>query len=317
MPAVISVEATNLLTVSDGEWITMCPLCEAKVADMHSHISQHILRALSNTPESVALKELVCFFFYNYCTLILSHVLEVGNVLPCGFCGCSGLPECSVTIKVPASSPPVWETKCIFQHAFKYGFADTGSKNKPCRNVPLKCVLCHPALPPEPGKSIRRMPVIFIDAVWRYNMITHILNEHEEYSVPGHRVSGVALPAVAWMSAKLTELEQSASHIAKEHWQVGKADDKENMPASGSHARKCPTLKSTGSLLIFNIVIEHSIVIAHTFVIVYFHSRTLYVSLISLSLRIANTSAVLFTTLRYVFSFLHAVSVSSHNVSRT
>jgi hypothetical protein len=40
-----------------------------KVPDMRSHVGQHILRALSNTPENVGLKELVCFFFYDYCTL--------------------------------------------------------------------------------------------------------------------------------------------------------------------------------------------------------------------------------------------------------
>ncbi|KAG1841139.1 hypothetical protein DFJ58DRAFT_732592 [Suillus subalutaceus] len=229
-PAVVSVEACNLLTASEGKRITMCPLCEAKVADMRSHIGQHILHALSNTPENVSLKE------------------PVGNVLPCGFCGRSGLPGCSITIKVPASGPPVWETKCIYQHTFKYGFAETGSKNKPCRNVPLKCALCYPTLPPEPGKSMRRTPVVSVDAVWRYNMVNHILNEHEEYSVPGHRVLGVALPAVVWMDVKLTELEQSASRIAKERWQVGQESDKENIPASGSRTRKRPALESAASL---------------------------------------------------------------------
>ncbi|KAG1866670.1 hypothetical protein F4604DRAFT_2023153 [Suillus subluteus] len=207
-PAVVSIEASNLLTASKGEWITVCPLCEAKVANMRSHIGQHILRALSNTPENVSLKE------------------PVGNVLPCGFCGRSGLLGCSITIKVPASGPPVWETKCIYQHTFKYGFAETGSKNKPCWNVPLKCALCYPTLPPEPGKSMRRTPVVSIDAVWRYNMVDHILNEHKEYSVPGRRVSGVALLAVVWMDVKLTELEQSASRIVKERWQVGQEGDK-------------------------------------------------------------------------------------------
>ncbi|KAG1737005.1 hypothetical protein EDB19DRAFT_1637371 [Suillus lakei] len=202
---------------------------------MCSHIGQHILHALSNTPENVSLKEPVCFFFYDYCTLILIHLLKVGNVLPCGFCGRSRLPECSITIKVPASSAPVWETKCIYKHTFKYGFAETGSKNKPCRNVPLKCALCHPALPPEPGKSTRRTPVVSVNAVWRYNMVDHILNEHKEYSVPGHRLPGVALPVVVWMGVKLTDLEQTAAQIPKEHWQVGREGDKENVPASASH----------------------------------------------------------------------------------
>ncbi|KAG1784492.1 uncharacterized protein HD556DRAFT_1451725 [Suillus plorans] len=228
--AVISVKASNLLAASEGKRITICPLCEAKVPNMRSHIGQHILCALSNTPENVSLKE------------------PVGSVLPCGFCGRSGLPECSITIKVPANGPPVWETKCIYQHTFKYGFAETGSKNKPCRNVPLKCALCHPTLPPEPGKSTCRTPVVSVDAVWRYNMVDHILNGHEEYSVPGHRVSGVALLAVVWENIRLTDLEQTAARIQKEHWQVGQEGDKENVPSSGSRTRKRPGLESAASL---------------------------------------------------------------------
>ncbi|KAG2120169.1 hypothetical protein BD769DRAFT_1671813 [Suillus cothurnatus] len=178
--AVVSVEKSNLLAASEGEQITIRPLCEMKVPDMCSHVGQHILCALSNTPENVSLKE------------------PVSSVLPCGFCGCSGLPECSITIKVPANSPPVWETKCIYQHTFKYAFVETGSKNKPCWNIPLKCALCHSTLPPEPGKSTCRTPVISVDAVWRYNMVDHILNGHVEYSMPGHRASGITLPAVVW-----------------------------------------------------------------------------------------------------------------------
>ncbi|KAG2353071.1 hypothetical protein BDR07DRAFT_1289653, partial [Suillus spraguei] len=42
----------------------------------------------------------------------------------------------------PSQSPCQWPSKCIYQHTFKYGFVETDSKNKPCRNVPLKCVLC-------------------------------------------------------------------------------------------------------------------------------------------------------------------------------
>ncbi|KAG1854576.1 hypothetical protein F4604DRAFT_1932636 [Suillus subluteus] len=91
-------------------------------------------------------------------------------------------------------------------------------------------------------------PVISIDAVWRYNMVDHILNEHEEYSVPRRRVSGVALPAVVLMDVKLTELEQSASRIAKERWQVGQEGDKENVPASSSRTQKHPALESAMSL---------------------------------------------------------------------
>ncbi|KAG1727212.1 hypothetical protein EDB19DRAFT_1914298 [Suillus lakei] len=79
-------------------------------------------------------------------------------------------------------------------------------------------------------------------------MVDHILNEHEEYSVPGHRLPGVALPVVVWMGVKLTDLEQTAARIPKERWQVGREGDKENVPASASHTRKRPTLESAASL---------------------------------------------------------------------
>ncbi|KAG1789917.1 hypothetical protein EV424DRAFT_1306541, partial [Suillus variegatus] len=162
-----------------------------------NHIGQHILRALSNTPEEVALKE------------------PVGNTLPCGFCGRSGRPECAITITVPAKAATTWDTKCVYQHQFRYTSADVGSKNQPCRNLPLKCELCHPVLPPAPGKTTRKTPIVPVSAVWRYNMHEHILQEHEEYVVPGQRDAGLALPANVWKEMRLTDLEQTASHIPK------------------------------------------------------------------------------------------------------
>jgi hypothetical protein len=60
-PAVVSLEACNLLAASDGDRVSICPLCESRVANMRNHIGQHILHALSSTPEEVALKEPVSF----------------------------------------------------------------------------------------------------------------------------------------------------------------------------------------------------------------------------------------------------------------
>ncbi|KAG1799739.1 uncharacterized protein HD556DRAFT_1215679, partial [Suillus plorans] len=137
----------------------------------------------------------------------------VGLTSPCGFCGCSGVPECTIRITVPSTGAPTWETRRIYQHAFRYGSIDSGSKNKPCRNLPLKCVLCHPVLPPQPGKTTRKVPVLPVEAIWRYNMTAHILDQHEEYAVPGHREAGVPLPVSMWKTMKLTDLEQGTSHI--------------------------------------------------------------------------------------------------------
>ncbi|KAG1796094.1 hypothetical protein EV424DRAFT_1547282 [Suillus variegatus] len=56
-PAVISIEASSQLTASEGERITMCPLCDAKVLNMRDHIGHHILCAMTNTPEELPLKQ--------------------------------------------------------------------------------------------------------------------------------------------------------------------------------------------------------------------------------------------------------------------
>ncbi|KAG1821953.1 uncharacterized protein BJ212DRAFT_1477792 [Suillus subaureus] len=220
-PAVISVEACNLLTASEGERIVVCPLCEAKVADMRSHIGQHILRASSNTPENVSLKEPVsamCFLAVFAAALDDRSVLSLSKSLPAALQ--SG--RRSVSTSTPLSMD------------LRSQAPRTLSERS------LKCALCHHTLPPEPGKSTRRTPVVFVDAVWRYNMVDHILDEREEYSVPGHRASGVTLPAVVWMGIKLTELKHSASRIAKGRWQAGQEGDKENAPASGTRPRKRP-----------------------------------------------------------------------------
>ncbi|KAG2126449.1 hypothetical protein BD769DRAFT_1668461 [Suillus cothurnatus] len=67
-PAVVSLKACNLLAASDGDHVSICSLCESRVANMYNHIGQHILHALGSTPEEVALKE------------------PVGNTLPYSFC---------------------------------------------------------------------------------------------------------------------------------------------------------------------------------------------------------------------------------------
>ncbi|KAG2049241.1 hypothetical protein BDR06DRAFT_830603, partial [Suillus hirtellus] len=88
------------------------------------HIGHHILRAMTNTPEEPPLKQ------------------DVDLTCPCGFCGRSGVPECTIRIAVPSNGAPTWETRCIYQHSFRYGSVNSGSKNKPCCNLPLKCELC-------------------------------------------------------------------------------------------------------------------------------------------------------------------------------
>ncbi|KAG2344267.1 hypothetical protein BDR05DRAFT_882673, partial [Suillus weaverae] len=140
----------------------------------------------------------------------------VGAVLPCSFCGRSGMPQCAITIFVKGDTAPTWETKCIYKHVFRYGSAIVGSKNTPSRNVPMKCELCHPTLPPQPGRTSQKVQAVSVDAVWRYNMAEHLVTAHEEYVIPGHRETGVPLPSGVLAAMTFSELEQKAAPYSKE-----------------------------------------------------------------------------------------------------
>lgn len=155
-------------------------------------------------------------------------------------------------IKLSANCAPALSMKCMYQHAFRYAYADTGSKNKPSCNIPVKCELCHPALPPEPGRTSWRALPVAIDTVWRYNMPEHILMEHKEYAVPGYRMIGAPLPANMLKVMALTDLEQTAVRIPEERRLPTCAEDpleKENDTGSSSRsAGKCRALQPAASL---------------------------------------------------------------------
>ncbi|KAG2152582.1 uncharacterized protein EDB93DRAFT_1273262 [Suillus bovinus] len=144
---------------------------------------------------------------------------QVGHHQPCGFCGRSGHEECKVQIKIALNSGTVSkvESSCPYTHTFRYPNADIGSNNRPCRNVPIKCELCHPSLASVTGKKSRTAPP-FIDAVWRYyNMIQHLEEVHSQYAHPDS-VIGHPLPAQILASFTLTALEQEDANIPTSRW---------------------------------------------------------------------------------------------------
>lgn len=93
------------------------------------------------------------------------------------------------------------------------------------------------------------MPALAVDAIWRYNMLEHVMSVHEEYSVPRRRSEGVELPASMRNIMVLTDLEQSTARIPKEHWitppNVSSGSDKENVPTSSSRPLKRSVTAST------------------------------------------------------------------------
>ncbi|KAG1721920.1 hypothetical protein EDB19DRAFT_1835242 [Suillus lakei] len=125
-----------------------------------------------------------------------------------------------------------------YTHTFHYPNADIGLNNRPCRNVPLKCKLCHPSLEPVTGKKSRTTPP-FIDAVWHYNMIQHLEEVHPQYAHPENLI-GHPLPAQILNSFVLTALEQEDANILMSRWLMPLFEgDKENVQVgSGSHKQK-------------------------------------------------------------------------------
>ncbi|KAJ7573280.1 hypothetical protein C8J56DRAFT_709556, partial [Mycena floridula] len=124
--------------------------------------------------------------------------LQVGILLPCGFCGRSGRPECAVFMKKKGNSYDV-SSNCLMYQAFSYGAAEKGSRATPSRNVPLICRLC-----PIPRG---RVPVH--TAVWRYNMPEHIRLRHSNFATPGSP-EGDRLPWDIWKDIEVDAAEERA-----------------------------------------------------------------------------------------------------------
>ncbi|KAG2338518.1 hypothetical protein BDR05DRAFT_951816, partial [Suillus weaverae] len=93
----------------------------------------------------------------------------------------------------------------------RWASANAGSKNRPCRNVPIKCELCHPTLAPVTGKK-SRTGAPYVDAIWHYNMIDHLNKTHPQYAHP-KKTHGHPLPPDILDSFTLTSLEQCEAGI--------------------------------------------------------------------------------------------------------
>ncbi|KAG1735430.1 hypothetical protein EDB19DRAFT_1910694 [Suillus lakei] len=148
-----------------------------------------------------------------------------------------GRDECKIQIKILNKGGVSLETRCPYHHVFRYVNADIDSKNRPSRNVPLKCELCHPSLTPVTGKKSRAESV-FVDAIWRYNMIQHLDDVHPQYSHPKNP-NGHPLPLDILNTFTLTSLEQRDAGIPETQWlKPVFDDDKENYPGPSTRKRK-------------------------------------------------------------------------------
>ncbi|KAJ7669747.1 hypothetical protein B0H17DRAFT_893076, partial [Mycena rosella] len=123
---------------------------------------------------------------------------QIGETMPCGFCGRSGRPECQIFMK---PNKTVSQTKCPYQTDFRYKTADTGTDKTACRNVPILCGLC----PPKNEHD-------WTPAVWRYNMAEHLRVYHSEYASP-QQPEGLLLPFAVWEKIAITHKEEKAQGV--------------------------------------------------------------------------------------------------------
>ena len=171
------MEATHALSEANvTNTDVLCALCHKPTSDLRSHVGGHILCSIRGVPEELA--------------------TPVGPLLPCGFCGSSGNPDCAIKLKKTKRAMEVI-TDCPHKVPFKYGFAEKGSESRPCRNVPVICMLC-----PHREKDTDAKP-----AVWRYNMEQHLDLSHPEYAHPG-KFLGLPLPLHMIRTVGLTMLEE-------------------------------------------------------------------------------------------------------------
>ncbi|KAG1763515.1 hypothetical protein EV702DRAFT_1220308 [Suillus placidus] len=162
---------------------------------------------------------------------------NVGTRQPCGCCGRSGREECKVQVKIGSSGAVSVATRCPYHTSFRWASANAGSKNRPCRNVPIKCELCHPTLAPVTGKK-SRTGAPYVDPIWCYNMIDHLNETHPQYAHP-KKTHGHPLPPDILNSFTLTSLEQREAGIPEVFWLVPLFDsDKENHAGPSSRKRK-------------------------------------------------------------------------------
>ncbi|KAF9235510.1 hypothetical protein BU15DRAFT_64772 [Melanogaster broomeanus] len=102
----------------------------------------------------------------------------------------------ALLIWLPTTMRLLWTSHCLRQEDFKYGNASKGSDNRPCRNVPIVCLLCE--------HQLREMDTC--NVTWHYNVEAHLNEKHPEYAHPG-QPDGIPLPRAMYKLICLTDLE--------------------------------------------------------------------------------------------------------------
>ncbi|KAK7016105.1 hypothetical protein R3P38DRAFT_3569764 [Favolaschia claudopus] len=169
-----------------------CLYCLEVPKNWRAHIGAHILRRIRQSGEPEPKKK---GRGGEEAAAVIVRT-QVGNTMPCGYCGRSGRPECHISMKLDSKKNEI-NCKCTYRANFQFKTADEGRTPGSCRNVPILCGLC-----PPPARKTDWVP-----AVWRYNMPEHLRTQHSEYASP-QQPEGIPLPYNIWESMKISREEE-------------------------------------------------------------------------------------------------------------
>ncbi|KAH8105867.1 hypothetical protein BXZ70DRAFT_1036584 [Cristinia sonorae] len=151
------------------------------------HVAGHILKSLRGVKEELP-----------------SGGQPVGDSMPCGICGRSGIAACSEVFLTKGKSPQA-VSRCQYFHKYHYKPSLESTATGPSTNTPIQCQIPNcTAVTPD------RM----ITAHWKFNMPEHIRRQHPGYSLDG--VTGAPVTAAFARSMHITAIEEERLGIPAE-----------------------------------------------------------------------------------------------------
>ncbi|KAH8071053.1 hypothetical protein BXZ70DRAFT_864406, partial [Cristinia sonorae] len=153
------------------------------------HVAGHILKSLRGVKEELP-----------------SRGQPVGDSMPCGICGRSGIAACTEVFLTKGKSPQA-VSRCQYFHKYHYkpSLESTATGPTGSTNTPIQCQIPNcTAVTPD------RM----ITAHWKFNMPEHIRRQHPGYSLDG--ITGAPVTAAFARSMHITAIEEERLGIPAE-----------------------------------------------------------------------------------------------------
>ncbi|KZS89272.1 hypothetical protein SISNIDRAFT_417076, partial [Sistotremastrum niveocremeum HHB9708] len=158
------------------------------IGKARSHVGKHILKRMRGVVEALS-----------------GDQIETPD--PCGFCGRSGLPECS-RLYLTAGANPQPKSDCQHFYKFMYQRALISTDNTPSTNVPILCSII--------GCTHRQGK--FVTAIWKYNAKQHLEDKHPGYLTDGLAASNAApIPIEMLHAMEITDDEERRMGIPTQY----------------------------------------------------------------------------------------------------